>query len=188
MELKFLLPSKSTQPQFCTTRPTNLRLVFLWLEVLDNGSIQEFDRPLSLLQIDGALNKIVQQLGAAEAAALLEAAKQVKFRAALEGKFATQTWPSISSGSDESCLMCFSFSFILHQPKYHICLELITLCFLLKAAQRGNGDDLSTMWHVRNDTAQQNTWHFRTFLKCSLYCFLIFHSNVTDRKTQHLNK
>ncbi|XP_056882198.1 ATP-binding cassette sub-family C member 4-like [Takifugu flavidus] len=48
--------------------------------VLDNGSIQEFDRPLSLLQIDGALNKIVQQLGPAEAAALLEAAKQAAQR------------------------------------------------------------------------------------------------------------
>lgn len=48
--------------------------------MLDNGSIQEFDRPLSLLQMDGALNKIVQQLGPAEAEALLEAAKRVKFR------------------------------------------------------------------------------------------------------------
>lgn len=72
---------------------------FLWLEVLDNGSIQEFDRPISLLQIDGALNKMVQQLGPAEAAALLEAAKQVKFRA---GKFATQAWLTSFSGSDDS--------------------------------------------------------------------------------------
>lgn len=70
--------------------------------MLDNGSIQEFDRPLSLLQSDGALKKIVQQLGPAEAAALLEAAKQVNFRAALEGEFATQAWPSISGGSDDS--------------------------------------------------------------------------------------
>lgn len=58
--------------------------------MLDSGSIQEFDRPLALLQVDSALNKIVQQLGPAEAAALLEAAKQVKFRAALEGKLGTQ--------------------------------------------------------------------------------------------------
>ncbi|XP_041822006.1 ATP-binding cassette sub-family C member 4-like isoform X2 [Chelmon rostratus] len=43
--------------------------------VLDSGTIQEFDRPLTLLQNkEGALYKMVQQTGQAEA--LLEAAKQ----------------------------------------------------------------------------------------------------------------
>uniref|UniRef100_A0A3B4ZXD9 Multidrug resistance-associated protein 4-like n=1 Tax=Stegastes partitus TaxID=144197 RepID=A0A3B4ZXD9_9TELE len=46
--------------------------------VLDCGIIQEFDRPLTLLQnTEGALYKMVQQLGQAEAAALLQAARQV---------------------------------------------------------------------------------------------------------------
>uniref|UniRef100_A0A3Q2PI33 Multidrug resistance-associated protein 4 n=1 Tax=Fundulus heteroclitus TaxID=8078 RepID=A0A3Q2PI33_FUNHE len=46
--------------------------------VLDSGSIQELDRPFTLLQNqDGALYKLVQQTGAAEAAALLESARQV---------------------------------------------------------------------------------------------------------------
>ncbi|XP_012731319.2 multidrug resistance-associated protein 4 [Fundulus heteroclitus] len=45
--------------------------------VLDSGSIQELDRPFTLLQNqDGALYKLVQQTGAAEAAALLESARQ----------------------------------------------------------------------------------------------------------------
>ncbi|XP_070850126.1 ATP-binding cassette sub-family C member 4-like [Chaetodon trifascialis] len=45
--------------------------------VLDSGTIQELDCPLTLLQNkEGALYKMVQQTGQAEAAALLEAAKQ----------------------------------------------------------------------------------------------------------------
>ncbi|XP_077399671.1 ATP-binding cassette sub-family C member 4-like isoform X2 [Vanacampus margaritifer] len=45
--------------------------------VLDEGRIQELDRPFNLLQNkDGALYRLVQQLGPAEAEALLEAAKQ----------------------------------------------------------------------------------------------------------------
>ncbi|XP_037120770.1 multidrug resistance-associated protein 4-like isoform X2 [Syngnathus acus] len=45
--------------------------------VLDEGRIQELDRPFQLLQNkDGALYRLVQQLGPAEAEALLEAAKQ----------------------------------------------------------------------------------------------------------------
>ncbi|XP_049919634.1 ATP-binding cassette sub-family C member 4-like isoform X3 [Epinephelus moara] len=45
--------------------------------VLDSGTIQEFDRPFSLLQNkEGALYKMVQQMGQAEAAALLESARQ----------------------------------------------------------------------------------------------------------------
>nr|XP_046238010.1 ATP-binding cassette sub-family C member 4-like isoform X2 [Scatophagus argus]XP_046238011.1 ATP-binding cassette sub-family C member 4-like isoform X2 [Scatophagus argus]XP_046238012.1 ATP-binding cassette sub-family C member 4-like isoform X2 [Scatophagus argus]XP_046238013.1 ATP-binding cassette sub-family C member 4-like isoform X2 [Scatophagus argus] len=43
--------------------------------VLDNGVIQEFDHPFTLLQNkEGALYKMVQQMGQAEATALLEAA------------------------------------------------------------------------------------------------------------------
>ncbi|KAM3584831.1 uncharacterized protein V6R79_000382 [Siganus canaliculatus] len=46
--------------------------------VLDNGSIQELDRPFTLLQNrEGSLYKMVQQMGQAEAAALMEAARQV---------------------------------------------------------------------------------------------------------------
>ncbi|XP_070711624.1 ATP-binding cassette sub-family C member 4-like [Pempheris klunzingeri] len=46
--------------------------------VLDNGVIQESDRPFTLLQNkDGALYKMVQQLGHAEAAALLNSASEV---------------------------------------------------------------------------------------------------------------
>ncbi|AWO95631.1 putative multidrug resistance-associated protein 4-like [Scophthalmus maximus] len=45
--------------------------------VLDSGTIQELDRPFTLLQNkDGALYKMVQQMGPTEAAALLEAARQ----------------------------------------------------------------------------------------------------------------
>lgn len=51
----------------------------LLLKVLDSGSIQELDHPLTLLQNDNsALNKMVQQLGPAEAAAVLHAVKQVQ--------------------------------------------------------------------------------------------------------------
>ncbi|XP_033471881.1 ATP-binding cassette sub-family C member 4-like isoform X2 [Epinephelus lanceolatus] len=47
--------------------------------VLDSGTIQEFDRPFSLLQNkEGALYKMVQQMGQAEAAALLESARQAQ--------------------------------------------------------------------------------------------------------------
>uniref|UniRef100_A0A3P8TH99 Multidrug resistance-associated protein 4 n=1 Tax=Amphiprion percula TaxID=161767 RepID=A0A3P8TH99_AMPPE len=47
--------------------------------VLDGGTIQELDRPFTLLQNkEGALYKMVQQLGQTEAAALLEAARQVR--------------------------------------------------------------------------------------------------------------
>lgn len=53
------------------------RLPLSCFKVLDSGTIQEFDRPLTLLQNkEGALYKMVQQTGQAEA--LLEAAKQVK--------------------------------------------------------------------------------------------------------------
>ncbi|XP_061571906.1 ATP-binding cassette sub-family C member 4-like [Cololabis saira] len=45
--------------------------------VLDNGAIQELDQPFTLLQnTDSALYKMVQQTGPAEAAALLESARQ----------------------------------------------------------------------------------------------------------------
>ncbi|XP_061642245.1 ATP-binding cassette sub-family C member 4-like isoform X2 [Phyllopteryx taeniolatus] len=45
--------------------------------VLDEGRIQELDHPFNLLQNkDGALYRLVQQLGPAEAESLLEAAKQ----------------------------------------------------------------------------------------------------------------
>ncbi|XP_068165847.1 ATP-binding cassette sub-family C member 4-like isoform X1 [Antennarius striatus] len=45
--------------------------------VLDNGVIQELDRPLTLLQNkEGALYKMVQQMGPTEAAALRESARQ----------------------------------------------------------------------------------------------------------------
>ncbi|CAJ1086991.1 LOW QUALITY PROTEIN: multidrug resistance-associated protein 4-like [Xyrichtys novacula] len=45
--------------------------------VLDNGTIQELDSPFKLLQNkEGALYKLVQQTGAAEAAALLESARK----------------------------------------------------------------------------------------------------------------
>ncbi|XP_047210879.1 ATP-binding cassette sub-family C member 4-like isoform X2 [Girardinichthys multiradiatus] len=47
--------------------------------VLDQGCIQELDRPFTLLQNqEGALYKLVQQTGQAEAAALLESARQVE--------------------------------------------------------------------------------------------------------------
>ncbi|XP_008323732.1 multidrug resistance-associated protein 4-like [Cynoglossus semilaevis] len=46
--------------------------------VLDNGVIQEYDLPFTLLQNkEGALYKLVQQMGPTEAAALLESARQV---------------------------------------------------------------------------------------------------------------
>uniref|UniRef100_A0A3B4ZCP5 ABC transporter domain-containing protein n=1 Tax=Seriola lalandi dorsalis TaxID=1841481 RepID=A0A3B4ZCP5_SERLL len=49
--------------------------------VLDSGTIRELDRPFTLLQNkDGALYKMVQQLGAAEVAALLESARQVRWQ------------------------------------------------------------------------------------------------------------
>ncbi|XP_068447107.1 ATP-binding cassette sub-family C member 4-like [Clinocottus analis] len=45
--------------------------------VLDSGAIQELDRPFTLLRNkEGALYRMVQQTGAAEAAALLESARQ----------------------------------------------------------------------------------------------------------------
>uniref|UniRef100_A0A8C3ALC2 Multidrug resistance-associated protein 4 n=1 Tax=Cyclopterus lumpus TaxID=8103 RepID=A0A8C3ALC2_CYCLU len=47
--------------------------------VLDGGTIQELDRPFTLLQNkEGALYRMVQQTGPAEAAALLESARQGK--------------------------------------------------------------------------------------------------------------
>lgn len=53
-----------------------LRLMLSVVKVLDNGTIQELDRPSILLQNkDGALYKMVQQMGQVEAAALLEAAR-----------------------------------------------------------------------------------------------------------------
>lgn len=48
------------------------------MKVLDSGAIQELDQPFVLLQnSEGALYKMVQQTGQAEAAALLESARQV---------------------------------------------------------------------------------------------------------------
>uniref|UniRef100_A0A8D3CD89 Multidrug resistance-associated protein 4 n=1 Tax=Scophthalmus maximus TaxID=52904 RepID=A0A8D3CD89_SCOMX len=55
--------------------------------VLDSGTIQELDRPFTLLQNkDGALYKMVQQMGPTEAAALLEAARQVSWRRGVPGQ------------------------------------------------------------------------------------------------------
>ncbi|XP_023122968.2 ATP-binding cassette sub-family C member 4-like isoform X2 [Amphiprion ocellaris] len=52
--------------------------------VLDGGTIQELDRPFTLLQNkEGALYKMVQQLGQTEAAALLEAARQATEKTAV---------------------------------------------------------------------------------------------------------
>uniref|UniRef100_A0A3Q2CN40 Multidrug resistance-associated protein 4 n=1 Tax=Cyprinodon variegatus TaxID=28743 RepID=A0A3Q2CN40_CYPVA len=49
--------------------------------VLDSGRIQELDRPFTLLQNkEGALYKLVQQTGEAEAEALLESARQVGWK------------------------------------------------------------------------------------------------------------
>lgn len=49
--------------------------VFSWPKVLDSGTIQELDCPFTLLQNkEGALYKMVQEMGQAEAAALLESA------------------------------------------------------------------------------------------------------------------
>lgn len=50
-----------------------------WLQVLAAGRIQEYDEPYVLLQNrDGLFYHMVQQTGAAEAASLLQAAKQVR--------------------------------------------------------------------------------------------------------------
>lgn len=47
--------------------------------MLDNGTIQELDSPFTLLQNkEGALYRMVQQTGPAEAAALLKLARQVR--------------------------------------------------------------------------------------------------------------
>uniref|UniRef100_A0AAX7TYV4 Multidrug resistance-associated protein 4 n=1 Tax=Astatotilapia calliptera TaxID=8154 RepID=A0AAX7TYV4_ASTCA len=47
--------------------------------VLESGTIQEFDHPFTLLQNkEGALYRMVQQMGQAESASLLESARQVK--------------------------------------------------------------------------------------------------------------
>uniref|UniRef100_A0A669C2N7 Multidrug resistance-associated protein 4 n=1 Tax=Oreochromis niloticus TaxID=8128 RepID=A0A669C2N7_ORENI len=47
--------------------------------VLDSGTIQEFDHPYTLLQNkEGALYRMVQQMGQAESASLLESARQKK--------------------------------------------------------------------------------------------------------------
>jgi len=49
--------------------------------VLDGGAIQELDRPFALLQNkEGAFYKMVQQTGQTEAAALLESARQVRWK------------------------------------------------------------------------------------------------------------
>ncbi|XP_019716236.1 multidrug resistance-associated protein 4-like isoform X1 [Hippocampus comes] len=55
--------------------------------VLDEGRIQELDHPFNLLQNkDGALYRLVQQLGPADAEALLEAAKQAGSKGDLTGQ------------------------------------------------------------------------------------------------------
>uniref|UniRef100_A0AAX7THM5 Multidrug resistance-associated protein 4 n=1 Tax=Astatotilapia calliptera TaxID=8154 RepID=A0AAX7THM5_ASTCA len=47
--------------------------------VLESGTIQEFDHPFTLLQNkEGALYRMVQQMGQAESASLLESARQVR--------------------------------------------------------------------------------------------------------------
>lgn len=54
----------------------------LWfcLQVLDAGKIHAYDEPYTLLKDkDGIFYKMVQQTGKQEAAALLEAAKEVRF-------------------------------------------------------------------------------------------------------------
>lgn len=53
-------------------------LLYVWLQVLDAGRIQEYDEPYVLLQNqDGLFYQMVQQTGRAEAASLLHTAKQV---------------------------------------------------------------------------------------------------------------
>ena len=48
-------------------------------QVLDAGQIDAYDEPYVLLQdLDGIFYKMVQQTGKQEAAALMEAAKQVR--------------------------------------------------------------------------------------------------------------
>lgn len=54
--------------------------MWMCLQVLDAGKIDAYDEPYTLLQNpDGIFYKMVQQTGKLEAAALLEAAKQVRF-------------------------------------------------------------------------------------------------------------
>uniref|UniRef100_A0A8D3DC56 Multidrug resistance-associated protein 4 n=1 Tax=Scophthalmus maximus TaxID=52904 RepID=A0A8D3DC56_SCOMX len=66
--------------------------------VLDSGTIQELDRPFTLLQNkDGALYKMVQQMGPTEAAALLEAARQVSWRRGVPGVLIPKRSPHYQS-------------------------------------------------------------------------------------------
>lgn len=52
--------------------------LYVWLQVLAAGRIQEYDQPYVLLQNqDGLFHQMVQQTGRAEAASLLHTAKQV---------------------------------------------------------------------------------------------------------------
>lgn len=52
--------------------------LYVWLQVLDAGRIQEYDEPYVLLQNqEGLFYQMVQQTGRVEAASLLHTAKQV---------------------------------------------------------------------------------------------------------------
>lgn len=54
-------------------------LLLLIHQVLDSGRLKEYDEPYILLQAEESLfYKMVQQVGKAEAASLIETAKQVK--------------------------------------------------------------------------------------------------------------
>lgn len=57
---------------------TNSHYSSLVIQVLDAGRIHAYDEPHTLLQdADGIFHKMVQQTGKQEAAALMQAAKQV---------------------------------------------------------------------------------------------------------------
>lgn len=52
--------------------------LYVWLQVLDAGRVQEYDEPYVLLQNqEGLFHQMVEQTGKAEAASLLHTAKQV---------------------------------------------------------------------------------------------------------------
>lgn len=62
----------------CVAPHTNYSDVCVWLQVLDAGRIQDYDEPYILLQNqDGLFYQMLQQTGKAEAASLLQTAKQV---------------------------------------------------------------------------------------------------------------
>jgi len=64
-----------------------LFILYVWLQVLDAGRIQEYDEPYVLLQNhDGLFYQMVQQTGRAEAASLLHTAKQVAWSTFVPGQ------------------------------------------------------------------------------------------------------